>query len=96
MTDALRPVVDAVRDGYRLHYDHDRIVQEGDQDLALLTGDASYATGLVELARRGDLHNIGVLAGLIAGSARAHGAGDRTAADALWEPVLAASKTTTG
>lgn len=96
MTDDLRSVIGAVREGYLLHYDQERIVQEGDQDLALLTGDASYAAGLVELAGRGDLRNIGLLAGLIAGSARAHAAGDRAAADALWGPVLAVSETSPG
>jgi len=90
MNAELQPVVGSVREGYLLHYDPARALQEPDQDLALLLGDQCYATGLLRLAERGDLPNIRLLAGLIADGAKAHAAGDPAAAEALWEPVLAA------
>ncbi len=88
MSAELQTVVASVREGYLLHYDPTRTRQEPDQDLALLTGDQCYATGLLELAEQGDLHNIGVLARLIAGGAQAHAGGDIESAEALWKPFL--------
>jgi hypothetical protein len=39
-------VVEAVREGYLLHYDEPRAFAEMDEDLLLLAGDALYALGL--------------------------------------------------
>lgn len=85
MSTKLQAVLASVREGYLLHYDTTR---EQDQDLALLTGDACYAAGLLDLAEQGDLQNIGVLARLIAGGAQAHADGDAGSAEALWKPFL--------
>ena len=49
-------VVEAVREGYLLHYDQDaaRVVRGADDDSALLAGDYLYALGLERLAELGD------------------------------------------
>ena len=47
-------VVEAVREGYLLHYGEPRLLAGHDADLALLAGDYLYALGLDRLARLGD------------------------------------------
>jgi hypothetical protein len=80
-------VVEAVREGYLLHYggeDGGRIMSRDDDDLALLAGDRLYAFGLERLAAAGDLDAVRALADLIALSAQAQAAGDAALADAVW------------
>lgn len=78
-------VVDAIREGYLLHYGTARVVATGDADLALLAGDRLYALGLERLAALGDLAAVDALAGVIALSAQAQAAGDSDLAEAVWE-----------
>lgn len=80
-----RFVLEAVYEGYLLHYDSPRLFSGMDADLRLLAGDALYALGLSRLAELGDLPAVAELAGLISGSARAHAEGAAAAAEALWD-----------
>jgi hypothetical protein len=77
-------LVEAVYEGYRLHYDEGRIVAAADPDLALLGGDYLYAFGLAELAELGDLEAVAALADTIADAAAARAEDDLERADAVW------------
>ena len=46
-------VVEAIREGYLLHYGRARVVRADDRDLALLAGDRLYALGLAAPGRPG-------------------------------------------
>src|SRR5215210_7166255 len=81
-------LVEAIREGYLLHYETPRLIEGADGDLRLLAGDYLYALGLERLAARGDLDAVQELADLISLSAQVHaangdGAGGRLAS-ALW------------
>jgi hypothetical protein len=76
--------VDAVREGYELHYGSPAVVQTDDPDLALLAGDRLYALGLEKLAADGDLEAIGVLCETIATCARSHAEGAPEQAQEAW------------
>ena len=78
-------VLEAVYEGYLMHYGEPRAFGGMDADLRLLAGDALYALGLSRLAETGDLEAVAVLSDLISGSARAHAEGRPDDADALWE-----------
>jgi hypothetical protein len=65
-------VVEAVREGYLLHYAGGRVVRGADPDLALLAGDYLYALGLERLAALGDLDAVRELSDLISLSAQVH------------------------
>ena len=58
-------LVEAIREGYLLHYESPRLLDGADSDLRLLAGDYLYALGLELLAARGDLEAVGELADLI-------------------------------
>lgn len=78
-------VVEAVREGYLLHYGEPRVLAlAGDPDLALLAGDRLYALGLAQLADAGDLASVAELADVIALAAVAHAADDPELAGAVW------------
>ena len=80
-------VIEAVHEGYLLHYGGargGRIIARDDEDLALLAGDRLYALGLERLAAAGDLDAVRALADLIALSAQAQAAGDAPLSDAVW------------
>src|SRR3954452_13895256 len=81
-------LVEAIREGYLLHYEEPRLIDGADGDLRLLAGDYLYALGLEKLATRGDLEAVRELADLISLSAQVHAEnGDRSAdrlAGALW------------
>ncbi len=47
-------MVEAVREGYLLHYGEPRLLAGHDADLALLAGDYLYALGIERLAALGD------------------------------------------
>lgn len=86
-------VIEAIREGYLLHYGAGRVVQAPDSDLALLAGDYLYALGLSRLAALGDLPAIGELADLISIAAALHPDGAAPArrdAEALWLAVVVA------
>ncbi len=80
-------VVEAVREGYLLHYapGQARILPTEDRDLALLAGDRLYALGLARLAELGALDAVAELTDVIALCAGAHAAGVVDLADAVWE-----------
>jgi hypothetical protein len=65
-------LVEAIREGYLLHYESPRLIQGADSDLCLLAGDYLYALGLERLAARGDLEAVGELADLISLAAQIH------------------------
>jgi hypothetical protein len=78
-------VLEAVYEGYLLHYGESRLFDGMDGDLRLLAGDALYALGLARLAERGDLAAVAVLSDLITRSAQAHAEGRGAEAEALWD-----------
>ncbi len=78
-------VLEAVYEGYLLHYGAPSRFEGMDDDLRLLAGDALYALGLSRLAENGDLPAVAELADLISGSAQAHAEGRGADAEALWD-----------
>jgi hypothetical protein len=77
-------LVEAIYEGYLLHYGGARVVHAPDADLRLLAGDRLYAIGLARLVELGDTQAVAELADTITLSALAQGAGDRTLAEAVW------------
>ena len=77
-------LVEAVREGYLLHYGEPRVVRDADDDLRLLAGDYLYALGLERLAGLGDLEAVRELADLISISAKLHAERDGAGAKELW------------
>ncbi len=65
-------VVEAVREGYLLHYGESRLLSGHDEDLALLAGDYLYALGIERLAALGDAEAVAVLGELIGRCAQLH------------------------
>ena len=82
-------LVEAIREGYLLHYGDPRLVVDADPDLALLAGDYLYALGLARLAALGDLEGVAVLADLISLIARLHAEGRAAEAAGAWEAAVA-------
>jgi hypothetical protein len=80
-----RFVLEAVYEGYLLHYGEPRLFDGMDGDLRLLAGDALYALGLARLAERGDLTAVAELSDLITRSAQAHAEARGAEAEALWD-----------
>ena len=78
-------VLEAVYEGYLMHYGEPRAFAGMDGDLRLLAGDALYALGLSRLAEAGDLEAVAALSDLISRSAQAHAEGRPEEAEALWE-----------
>jgi hypothetical protein len=76
--------IEAVHEGYLLHYGEPRALAGMDADLRLLAGDALYALGLSRVADRGDLEAVAELSDLITAAARAHAEGHPDRAAALW------------
>lgn len=83
-------VVEAVREGYLLHYDKPRLLSGHDEDLALLAGDYLYALGIERLAERGDAGAIAILSELIARCAQFHAEGREAEVPALWQTAATA------
>jgi hypothetical protein len=83
-------VVEAIREGYLLHYATGRLLADDDRDLVLLAGDHLYALGLARLAALGDLDAVSELADVISTGARAHAEGRPELAEAAWEAGAAA------
>jgi len=78
-------VLEAVYEGYLLHYGAPRAFAGMDADMRLLAGDALYALGLARLADSGDLDAVAILSDLISSSAQAQAEGRAADAEALWE-----------
>lgn len=87
-------VVEAVREGYLLHYERPRLLAGHDPDLALLAGDYLYALGLDRLAALGDTRAVTILSDLISDCARLQAEGDVNSIPALWRE--AAERISTG
>lgn len=66
--------IEAIREGYLLHYGSPRVARTTDPDLALLAGDFLYALGLEQLASLGDTEAVAELAELISACAEIHAA----------------------
>jgi hypothetical protein len=81
-------LIEAIREGYLLHYETPRLLEAADPDLRLLAGDYLYALGLERLAVRGDLEAVRELADLISISAQVHAENGSDSRDrvagALW------------
>jgi hypothetical protein len=82
-------VVEAVREGYLLHYGEPRLLAGHDADLGLLAGDYLYALGLDRLARLGDTVAVAVLSDLISRCAQLHAEGRESEVPALWDDAVA-------
>jgi len=77
-------VVEAVREGYLLHYGQPRLLAGHDPDLALLAGDYLYALGLDRLAALGDTRAVAILSDLISECARSQAEGDVEGIPGRW------------
>ncbi len=78
-------VLDAVREGYEMHYGTPLAFAGMDDDLRLLAGDALYALGLSRLAETGDLAAVAELADLISACAQAQAEGRPEQAEERWK-----------
>jgi hypothetical protein len=77
-------LVEAIYEGYLLHYHAPRVVRPPEQDLGLLAGDRLYAVGLARLVRLGDIEAVAELADVITLSALAQASAAPALADAVW------------
>ena len=77
-------VIEAVLEGYLLHYSRPRLFAGHDSDLALLAGDHLYALGLERLAALGDIEAVAALSDLISLSAECHAEQRHRALKPLW------------
>jgi len=77
-------LVEAIYEGYLLHYGASRVVRVPEADLRLLAGDRLYAIGLARLVALGDTIAVAELADTITLSALAQGAGEQALANAVW------------
>ena len=85
-----RFVLEAVYEGYLLHYGEPRAFDGMDEDLRLLAGDALYAVGLARLAASGDLVAVAELADLISFTSQSQIAGRPELAEELWQATVQA------
>ena len=85
-----RFVLEAVYEGYLLHYGEPRAFTGMDEDLRLLAGDTLYALGLARLAAAGDLEAVAELADLISLTSQTWLAGRPEVADELWQASVSA------
>jgi hypothetical protein len=83
-------VLDAVREGYLLHYGEPRLLAGHDDDLAVLAGDYLYALGIERLAESGDCAAVLLLAELIGDCAQRHVEGRAGEVAGLWREAVAA------
>jgi hypothetical protein len=77
-------VLEAVYEGYLLHYETPRAFRGMDADLRLLAGDSLYALGLERLASAGDIDAVRELSDLISLCAFVQAQGRPELADELW------------
>jgi len=77
-------LIEAIYEGYLLHYEAPRIVAPSEADLGVLAGDRLYALGLARLVELGDIDAVIELADVITLGALAQGDGKRELAAAVW------------
>ena len=77
-------LVEAIYEGYLLHYGSPRVVCTQEADLGLLAGDRLYALGLARLVALADTEAVAELADTITLGALAQGAGAPELAEAVW------------
>ena len=77
-------LIEAIYEGYLLHYGTPASRSHADEDLALLAGDRLYALGLARLVALGDIAAVAELADTITLSALAQGADAPKLAEAVW------------
>ncbi|HXB63389.1 MAG TPA: hypothetical protein VNV42_00795 [Solirubrobacteraceae bacterium] len=78
-------LLEAIYEGYLLHYGVPRVVCPPEPDLGLLAGDQLYALGLARLVALGDLTAVTELADVITLTALAQGDGHDELARAVWD-----------
>jgi hypothetical protein len=83
-------VIEAVREGYLLHYGEPRLLAGHDSDLALLAGDYLYALGIERLASQGDTEAVHILADLISTCAQLHTEGREDQVPDRWRETVRA------
>ena len=81
-------VLEAIHEGWLMHYGRPRVFRDMDEDLSLLGGDAMFALGLERVAAEGDLEAVAELADLISLTARAVAEGHPEWTDALWRATV--------
>lgn len=84
LADDYELLLEAIYEGYLLHYGTPRLLHPPEEDLGLLAGDRLYALGLARLVALGDLAAVAELADVITLTALAHGAGEADLARAIW------------
>ena len=77
-------LVEAIYEGYLLHYGVPRVIDSPEADVGLLAGDRLYALGLAKLVELGDTTAVAELADTITLCALAHAAGEPELAGAVW------------
>lgn len=77
-------VIEAIWEGYLLHYGTPRMLRCQDADLRLLAGDRLFALGLARLVELEDLTAVAELADMIGLSALAHARGQAELVEAVW------------
>ena len=77
-------LIEAIYEGYLLHYRTPRLLRTPEADLALLAGDHLYALGLARLVSLGDVPAVAELADVITLCALAHGGGHPELAREIW------------
>ena len=82
-------VLEAVYEGFLMHYREPRAFTGMDPDLRLLAGDALYALGLERLAQAGDLKAVKELSDLISSTAQAEAEGRHEETEPLWVAAAA-------
>lgn len=77
-------LVEAIYEGYLLHYEAPRLFRRGDPDMALLVGDRLYALGLERLVALGDIAAVVELSDVISLCALVHARGHGELAGPIW------------
>jgi hypothetical protein len=78
-------LVEAIYEGYLLHYRAPRVVRPPGEDLGVLAGDRLYALGLDRLVKLGDMDAVAELADTITLTALAQADGRHDLSQALWQ-----------
>jgi hypothetical protein len=77
-------LIEAIYEGYLLHYGAPRLLHPPEADLGLLAGDQLYALGLARLVGLGDLEAVTELADVITLTALAQGADHSELSREIW------------